>query len=385
MPLCLCVSRFVTAAVKAVVLAVVLSVSLQGAPSAMAQEKAPIRVAFFNPQGADDPFWLPVERFMRAAAHDLGMEVSTYVADHDRARMIEQVRAAVSGPQKPDFIVFKNFKANAPEILGIAEEHGVKSFIFNAGLTPEEHAAHGGPRERYRHWIGSMLPGDQLAGFNLASALIAEARAKGLVNVDGKIHMAGLTGNLSDSAAVERNLGLERALEENPDVVFHQLVPARWDHAQAVDKTQGLLSRYPSISVLWAANDPMALGAIDGAVAVGRVPGKDFITGGVDWNPPALEAVKAGAMHITIGGHFMEGGWVMVLLHDYAHGADFATDGGSARYSEMAGLTRANIGKYIDKFVNEDWERVDFSRFSKVANPSLKTYDFSLERILEQL
>ncbi|HEY9164314.1 MAG TPA: ABC transporter substrate-binding protein [Magnetovibrio sp.] len=348
-------------------------------------DDAPIRVAFFNPQNADDPFWQPVDRFMRAAAHDLNIEVTTYVARHDRATMLQQVREAVSGPVKPDFIVFKNFKSNAPEVLKIAQEYGVKSFMFNAGLTHEERILNGGPREHYSNWIGQMLPGDELAGYNLASALIRRARDLKLVNADGKIVMAGLTGNLSDSAAIERNLGLGRALEENPDVSFVQLVPARWDHDEARQKTDGLFHRYADISVVWAANDPMALGAIKAAEQAGLQPGKTFITGGVDWNPPALQAVKDGALFTSIGGHFMEGGWVMVLLHDYVHGFDFAQDGGAARFSEMAMLTTENIDRYRVKFLNEDWDRVDFSIFSRVKNPKQKAYDFGLNRILDQL
>lgn len=356
---------------------------LPGVPAQAAD--VPIRVAFFNPQSADDPFWVPVENFMRAAANDLDIEVTTYVADHNRARMIEQVRDAVTATPKPDFLVFKNFRSNAPEILDVAEQHGVKSFIFNAGLTNEERARYGGPRERYAHWIGEMLPGDELAGYNLARALIDRARTMGLTAPDGRIAMVGLTGTLSDSPAIERNKGLARAIEDAPDVRFYQLVPARWNFEQARQKAEGLFRRYPDISVMWTANDPMALGAVEAARALGRNPGEDFLTGGVDWNPPALDAIASGDMHISIGGHFMEGGWVMVLLYDYAHGYDFADDGGVERISEMAGLTQDNLAQYLDKFVNEDWDRVDFTKFSKVKTPTLKTYDFSLEKILEQL
>ena len=201
-------------------------------------EEPPIRIAFFNPQNADDPFWLPVGRFMRAAAHDLNIELSIYVAAHDRALMIDQVRTAVSAANKPDFIVFKNFKSNAPEVLAIAEQYGVKSFIFNAGLTNEEREVHRGPRERYSGWVGQMLPGDELAGYNLAISLIKRARVLGLKDANDKIVMVGLTGNPSDSAAIERNKGLERALEENPDVSFMQLVPARWNHEEAAQKAE---------------------------------------------------------------------------------------------------------------------------------------------------
>lgn len=345
----------------------------------------PIRVAFFNPQNADDSFWLPVERFMRAAANDLNMSIDVYVAGHNRTKMIEQVRRVVSGPSKPDFIVFKNFKSNAPEVLQITEQYGVKSFLFNAGLSPEERAQYEGPREHFQHWIGQMLPGDELAGYNLAISLINRARELKLADDDGKIVMVGLTGTLSDSAATERNRGLERALEENPNVTFHQLVSAGWQREQAAQKTEDIFRRYPDVDIIWAANDPMALGAIDAALRTGRKPGGNFLTGGVDWIEPALEAIRAGALHTSIGGHFMEGGWVMVLLHDFAHGQDFANDGGTSRYSEMVGLTSANLHNYLVKFRNKDWDRVDFTQFSKVKNPALKSYDFSLDRILDQL
>lgn len=363
--------------------AVLLPVGLGHAP--VQAEDPPLRVAFFNPQGADDSFWLPLGRFMHAAANDLHMQIDTYVAGHNRAKMIEQVRAAVSAPRKPDFIVFKNFKGNGPEILQIAEQYGVKSFMFNAGLTPEERAEFGGPRERFKLWIGQMLPGDELAGYNLALSLIKRARELQLTNAEGKIVMAGLGGHPSESAAIERNKGLERALEENPDIVFRQLVSARWNQDVAQQKTDGLFRRYADIGVIWAANDPMALGALRAAQNLGRTPGKNFITGGVDWIGPALEAIRAGALHTSIGGHFMEGGWVMVLLYDYAHGRDFARDGGVSRFSEMDGLRADNLYLYFDKFRNRDWERVDFTKFSKVKNPDLETYDFSLDKILDQL
>ena len=369
---------------RMITLAVVLLSGVFCVPQVHADD-VPIRVAFFNPQNADDPFWQTVDRFMRAAANDLNIEVTTHVAEHDRAKMIEQVRTAVSAPDKPDFIVFKNFKSNAPEVLEIAQQYGVKSFIFNAGLTTEEHVLHGGPREHYSHWIGQMLPGDELAGYNLANALIQRARALKLFNKGGKIVMAGLTGNLSDSAASERNVGLGRALEENPDVSFAQLVPARWDRKEAMQKSDGLLHRYPDLSVIWAANDPMALGVVEAAQKAGLRPGYNFITGGVDWNLPALQAIKDKSMHTSIGGHFMEGGWVMVLLYDYVHGFDFAKEGGASVASEMAALTSTNVKKYQEKFLNEDWDRIDFTLFSRVKNASQKAYDFSLDRVLDQL
>ena len=61
----------------------------------------------------------------------------------------------------------------------------------------------------------------------------------------------------------------------------------------------------------------MALGAMEGVVAAGKSPGKDVFIGGLNWDPPALDKVKDGALVTTVGGHFMIGGWALVLLYDY--------------------------------------------------------------------
>ena len=215
--------------------------------------------------------------------------------------------------------------------------------------------------------------------------MIAAARDRGLGGSHERIGIVALTGNMSDSAAIERNKGLTRAVEESPEADLLQMVPARWNRDQARRKAHGLIKRYPDCVVLWGANDPMALGGIDAARTLGLDPGRNFLVGGIDWNRPALEAIRKGGMVASIGGHFMEGGWVLVMLHDLFHGRDFADDEGADLRSEMGVLDAGNIATYIDRFSNSDWDRIDFTRFSKILTPAVERYDFSLNAVLEQL
>ena len=96
----------------------------------------------------------------------------------------------------------------------------------------------------------------------------------------------------------------------------------------------------------------MALGAMDAAIARGRKPGKDIFIGGLNWSAEALERVQDGKMVASIGGHFMQGGWAMVLIHDYHMGRDFA-DLGVEFTAPMTVIDQSNVAEYLDVFRNQ--------------------------------
>lgn len=341
--------------------------------------------AFFNPQAADDPFWKPVTEVMQAAAKELDIRLDVYVSNHNRLLMIEQVRQAVTAEDKPDVILFKNAKQTAAEILKLAEAHQVDAFLFNAGLSAEERRALGGPREKFRYWIGQMLPDDYQAGFDLARMLVMTAHARSLALPGQPVNLLAIGGTAGDEAAESRREGLMAALKEAGAVRLLQYVSANWNQTEAYRKTEGLLRRYPRVHAIWAANDPMALGAIQAANEAGQTAGSRILIGGIDWNPPALKAVQEGALLATLGGHFMEGGFALVVLYDYFRGKDFADTGGTTLNTHMGLLHAGNINQYIREFSDENWSRIRFSDFSLVLNPDQPTYDFSLNRVLEAM
>ena len=69
------------------------------------------------------------------------------------------------------------------------------------------------------------------------------------------------------------------------------------------------------------------------------------MVGGIDWNLEAIQSIQKGQMTASMGGHFMEGGWVMVLLYDYFNGVDFV-DEGVAMKSKMSAITQANADQF---------------------------------------
>ncbi len=139
------------------------------------------------------------------------------------------------------------------------------------------------------------------------------------------------------------------------------------------------------MGAIWAANDPIALGVMEAMVDLDKKPGHGVFVGGLNWDVPALKKVREGALTTTMGGHFMTGGWVMVLLHDYHHGKDFAQKGANLKMKIFNEINSSNVDEYLQNFGDQKWDKIDFTRFSKVLNPEVKKYQFFLKALLKQM
>src|SRR5262249_12563111 len=159
-------------------------------------------------------------------------------------------------------------------------------------------------------------------------------------------------------ASVERVEGLQQAISEYPDVELKQTFYAEWNKNKAYEQTESFLKRYLEIGAIWGVNDPIALGAMEGAIAAGKSPGKDVLIGGLNWDQPGIAKVKDGSLVTTVGGHFMTGGWALVLLYDYHHGRDFAEEGVQLQRQIFGALHSGNIDVFLEKLGDRNWSKI---------------------------
>jgi ABC-type sugar transport system substrate-binding protein len=201
------------------------------------------------------------------------------------------------------------------------------------------------------------------------------------VGDDGLVHVIGINGTISDFASIQREKGLERAVADRAnEAVLDQVISADWDQKLACNRCRILQRRYPEASVIWTASDHMAIGVIEAMAALKRVPGVDVVIGGVDAMPDALLRIDEGSLHATVGGHFMEGGWVAVLLHDFLAGSEYVqTD----YKSPMKLVTKENLDRYRAAVDHSTWERFDFRQLSRVHHPEMGEYPFGVDVIAE--
>ncbi|MDT8992415.1 ABC transporter substrate-binding protein [Curvibacter sp. APW13] len=346
-------------------------------PLSLAAEPT-LRIAFINPDRAGNPFWDKLTSLMQAAATRLNIDLQVYYAGTGRFQSLSVAEQALQAQPKPDYLVYIAQAGTVAQILAAAEAAKVHSFILNTDLLAEDRARVGAPREQFRYWIGHMFPDDVQAGAALATALAGAARSKGARQ---PIEMIALSGTRDSSAALDRGVGLEQVLAKNNDMRLNQLVFAGWDPQEAFTRTVGLLRRYPLTRVLWAASDAMALRMIDAARQMQKTPGRDVFIGGVDWSDDALAAIAKGDLSASVGGHFMDGAWAMVLLYDYHNGKDFASALGSTIRSPMQVIDAGNVATQRKLLLSRRWDTIDFRQFSRVFNPSSKQYDFGLKAL----
>jgi ribose transport system substrate-binding protein len=134
---------------------------------------------------------------------------------------------------------------------------------------------------------------------------MAEALIKAMGGKGGIVALGGIESNVP---AIERKAGLMQALEANPDVKLLDFQVANWSATEGLEKTNAWLTQYgDEIGGIWAANDDMALAAVEALRADGRA-GKVPVTG-IDGIQLAIEAILNGEMAGTVSWDpFWQGG-----------------------------------------------------------------------------
>lgn len=349
-----------------------------------------INVTFLNPgvsnaKHGTGGFWLNVSNFMKASSEDLDIELTILYAERMHTRLPKLAKQACD--QQPDYIVMVNEMKQAGAMLKNCQS--VPTFFILNSLLPEQIQTFGLPREKNKNqnWYGSLIPDNYFAGYTIAQYVFRDAFLHKKFASNNKIQVFGIAGDHVTPAAIERNNGLKQAVKDYKIIDLKQIVVGKWNKNISRTFPKSMLSRYPEIGAIWAANDPMALGVIEGLVEQHKIPGKDIFVGGLNWDPPALNEIKKGRMVASLGGHFMTGGWAMIILYDHANGIDFGSKNREyvLKHKIFDVIHQGNVNQYTSKLGDQDWSKIDFRKFSKKLNPELKEYDFSLSAILQQL
>jgi ABC-type sugar transport system substrate-binding protein len=344
-----------------------------------------LRVGFINPT-TPPSFWELVNTTMRAAAAELGIDVDIRETGHSRDKAIALTNELLSEGPPLDYLIATNDVDAGGEIIKLADAAHVKLILLNNDLDRKDWTEYGEPRTKYRYWLGSIVPDHEGAGYAIGIAILTEAAR---LKTDRPLKILALTGDAGTPASVERLRGLKRAIEVMSDLLGPnsvELVDARyldWTEATAEASVRGVIRAGPRIDALWAANDPMALGAIKALREGGYRPGVDVLVGGLNWSQEAVDRVLNGEMVVTDGGHFLLGAWAMVILRDYHDGRDFAEE--DARLQIPMGAVDLPVARRFPEIGKVDWQKVDFTKFSKTRDHAVKRYDFTPDAVLRQL
>lgn len=113
----------------------------------------------------------------------------------------------------------------------------------------------------------------------------------------GKGKVIILEGVPGAQTAIDRKAGFDAVLKEFPNAKVLTSQPAKFQRAEGMLVVENLLQRYPDVELVLAANDEMALGAIEAIDGAGRL-GKIMVTG-FDGNKDAMQSIAQGRLAVT--------------------------------------------------------------------------------------
>jgi ribose transport system substrate-binding protein len=192
-------------------------------------------------------------------------DVRLVIADgqQDNSNQVAQVETFIR--QRPDLlIVAPNERTALTAVMGEAMEQKIPVICLERDITQPNYTT-------LVHSDNIVI--GRMAGEFIRDYLISKYKQpKGTV-----IEMQGLLGV---EAAINRHQGAVDALAKYPDIKIVADPVADWIQARAKDRMTEVLRGHPSIDVVYAHNDPMAVGAYLAARELGRE--KEMIFVGVD-------------------------------------------------------------------------------------------------------
>lgn len=234
----------------------------------------------FVVKALDQEFWLTVEEGAQsAAAEDDSVELlldgaTDETAVEEQLALIEDmvtrgVDALAVAPLAPE---------QAQPTLQRAVDQGIPVLLVDTDI-PE--------------WDGKLTfigTDNTTAGEAAGEYIVEQLGGEGTAAI-----LEGVPGNTTTDSRAE---GAGNVLEEAGVDVVAQL-PANSDRAEGRSVTEDILTANPEVDALFAANDQMALGALEALEAAGR-EGDDVVVVGFDGTSEAAEAILEGRMDASV-------------------------------------------------------------------------------------
>ena len=220
----------------------------------------------------NNPFFVTLVEGAEAAAAELGLKLTVVDAGDDVAKQTSDIEDLVS--KNISVLIVNPVDSDAvTSAVQNAVNQGVKVISVDRAVNGVD--------------IDCQIASDNVAGAEMATQYIVDTLGEG-------IKVAELQGTPGASAAIDRGTGFHNVADEKLDVVASQT--ANFDRTEGMSVMENMLQANGDIQAVFAANDEMALGAVEAISGAG----KDVLVVGFDATDDAIEAIKAGRMAATI-------------------------------------------------------------------------------------
>ena len=245
----------------------------------------------------NNPFFIELAAGAQEAADSLGLEL--LVQAPDREIDVEKQMQIIENLLQTDIDALALTPSGSREVVpAIAEANraGVPVVIVDTRADAEALAQAGAT-------IATFIGSDNVEGGRIAGRFVAEA-------LGGQGTVAVIEGIPGHETGDSRLRGFRESIAEHPGISIVASQTANWERDQAFNVTQNMLQSHNDLQAIFAANDVMALGAVEAVAAAGRTG--DLIVVGFDAQDEAVAAIREGAMSASIAQHPREMGRIAV-------------------------------------------------------------------------
>jgi ribose transport system substrate-binding protein len=245
----------------------------------------------------NNPFFIELAAGAQEAADSLGVEL--LVQAPDREIDVEKQMQIIENLLQTDIDALALTPSGSREVVpAIAEANraGVPVVIVDTRADAEALAQAGAT-------IATFIGSDNVEGGRIAGRFVAEA-------LGGQGTVAVIEGIPGHETGDSRLRGFRESIAEHPGISIVASQTANWERDQAFNVTQNMLQSHNDLQAIFAANDVMALGAVEAVAAAGRTG--DLIVVGFDAQDEAVAAIREGAMSASIAQHPREMGRIAV-------------------------------------------------------------------------
>ena len=235
-----------------------------------------------------NPFWGAMELGVREGAEAAGVEYYLQAVESDQAAEPQLNVCNTMLERQPDAMITAAINSTILlPCLKRANDMGIPVVDLDGNLD-HKIAADAGVDIAFSIGSDNVAAGGQGAEW-LISQIGADATGPVLV-------IEGLSGNVTGQ---KRANGFAAKLGElAPGLNIVASLPGDWDRGKAANITNDILTANPDLVAVFAANDGMALGAVEAVYAAGK--GDQVTVIGVDGNSDAVKSIKAGRLNASV-------------------------------------------------------------------------------------
>jgi ribose transport system substrate-binding protein len=258
---------------RLVLISAAAALAALGAP-ALAQPK-PVTIGVSLASDVN-PFYIAMKAGIEARAKELGANVVFVTANEVVAQQVDGIQDLVA--RKVDGILVSPIDAVA---VGAAYDAAGKAGIPVISIARHANSAN----ESAFVTMDEKKIGGEIA------AWIAQS-------IGGKGEIAMIAG--PSGAATFRNLaeGFDTVIKTSPNIKVVYRKDVALTREMGLKQAEDILVAHPDVKAIYCANDEIALGASQAIVAAGK--GSQVVVTGLNGIPPAMRAVKAGTVGLTV-------------------------------------------------------------------------------------